>query len=377
LGAGSVTGSNASGVDNHTLGCGAGGGEDVVYSVTPAFTGDLVVSLVNPGSDYDTALAVIAGSCETGAEVACNDDFSSLLSQVQLPVTSGSTYYVVVDGFFGSTGNYELTLHRAGVCEGLGNVVDMTADIDSGWQNVSTSGGVSSLAGTCGGSSAPDGLVTFTAPSTGTMVATTALSGSGYDTLIHVREGNCDSQDVELACNDDETFTFSLQSWISFPVTAGETYYLVVDGWSSSSSGNAQVAVGYDFLGLAGPTPTGSLSACSYGAEVDIYAVPVTAGDSLHVRVDTISATTTGDMYLQILDTDGTTQIGSGDDDFACTYPPPSFSCPETTITVPSTGLVFVVVDSLGSCVDPTNNGYVVDIDVNGVDQELIITNDQ
>jgi hypothetical protein len=92
------------------------GGSDVVYSYTPAATGFIELSLCSPGTltDYDTKLYVYEGSCPTpgtgatGTQLACNDDVCSsplfpvgpFISEItDIPVTAGTTYFVVVDGW--------------------------------------------------------------------------------------------------------------------------------------------------------------------------------------------------------------------------------------------------------------------------------------
>jgi hypothetical protein len=65
-----------------------------------------------------------------------------------------------------------------------------------------------------------------------------SLAGSGYDTVLHVREANC--QDGEgVACNDDAG---GLQSQLEFVATAGTEYFIFVDGFGGRAVGNFQLA---------------------------------------------------------------------------------------------------------------------------------------
>ncbi len=89
---------------------------DVVYSYTPIQTELVSLSLCSAGSitNYDSKLYVYAGSC-VNPPVACNDDacstpyYSSYVSRLDcVPLTGGITYYIVVDGYGGSNGNYTL-----------------------------------------------------------------------------------------------------------------------------------------------------------------------------------------------------------------------------------------------------------------------------
>jgi hypothetical protein len=77
----------------------------------------------------------------------------------------------------------------------------------------------------CLGSTAPDVVYSYT-PSTNQTI-NVSLCGSGYDTGLAIY----DAAHNELYCNDDFC---GLQSEIdNVPVTAGQTYYFVVDGYSS------------------------------------------------------------------------------------------------------------------------------------------------
>jgi hypothetical protein len=83
---------------------------DVVYSYVPPADGALVVSLCT--SAYDTKVYVWEDA--PYELVACNDDecgpdgFRSRLYAV--PILAGRTYYIVVDGYGGECGEYEMEL---------------------------------------------------------------------------------------------------------------------------------------------------------------------------------------------------------------------------------------------------------------------------
>ncbi len=72
----------------------------VWFDVVPTFTGVLRASTA--GSFYDTVIAGYSGaSGSPGGELACNDDFSTstLLSQIDIPVTAGQRYFIEVASF--------------------------------------------------------------------------------------------------------------------------------------------------------------------------------------------------------------------------------------------------------------------------------------
>ncbi len=78
----------------------------------------------------------------------------------------------------------------------------------------------------------------WTAPLSGNLAVTTA--GSNFDTLLAAYTGTTVGALTQLAANDDEQApgtapeaTRIRTSLITFPVTAGTTYYLAVDGWEA------------------------------------------------------------------------------------------------------------------------------------------------
>ncbi len=73
---------------------------NVWFEYTAPITGAATISLC--GSSYDTKMAVF-DECG-GTELACNDDYCSLQSQVSIPVTMGETYLVEVGGYTNSSG---------------------------------------------------------------------------------------------------------------------------------------------------------------------------------------------------------------------------------------------------------------------------------
>src|SRR5262245_3394095 len=77
-----------------------------------------------------------------------------------------------------------------------------------------TTTGVSADSGTCGGGSAPEATVFYTAPRTGTYVIDTI--GSAFDTVLYVRAGV-----TELSCNDDIAPPDVRQSRVSLALAQG------------------------------------------------------------------------------------------------------------------------------------------------------------
>ncbi|MCI0399459.1 MAG: pre-peptidase C-terminal domain-containing protein [Chloroflexi bacterium] len=81
----------------------------VWYRFTPAVSGWVTIETI--GSNYDTVLAIYAGSCASMVQLACNDDEVGFTSQVAVSVVAGQTYYVeVADWNFGASGDAVLDL---------------------------------------------------------------------------------------------------------------------------------------------------------------------------------------------------------------------------------------------------------------------------
>jgi hypothetical protein len=91
-----------------------------------------------------------------------------------------------------------------------------------------TSGYNNDYEGTCGSTGAPDVVYSF-APAAD-MLVHISLCGSSYDTKLYVFENTANNT---IACNDDACGLQSELFDISF--TSGNTYYIIVDGYGSSS----------------------------------------------------------------------------------------------------------------------------------------------
>jgi hypothetical protein len=92
---------------------------DVVYRYNPPVDQEVTFSLCNSG--YDTKIYVYENNSST--LVACNDDAcgsDGFRSEVGcVPLTAGNTYYVVVDGYFGDCGDYDLSAFECVPCKGV------------------------------------------------------------------------------------------------------------------------------------------------------------------------------------------------------------------------------------------------------------------
>jgi len=105
-----LTGATLGTGSDGTASCGnADASNDVWYTYTPSADGSLTASLCN--ASFDSVLSVHDGCPGTGdVELACDDNGCGAQSEVTMPVTAGTTYYLRVSGADGDAGDYELLL---------------------------------------------------------------------------------------------------------------------------------------------------------------------------------------------------------------------------------------------------------------------------
>jgi hypothetical protein len=103
-----ATGNTGDGTDS-----GGNSAADVWYSYTGSGDSELItVSLCDGGTDYDSVLRVWS-DCDGTEEIAFNDDFCGLQSELSFTSDGTSTYYIMVEGFGGNVGNYSVALSCA------------------------------------------------------------------------------------------------------------------------------------------------------------------------------------------------------------------------------------------------------------------------
>jgi cysteine-rich repeat protein len=247
--------------------CAVAAGNDHVYAVIPTGTGKLAIKLAGT-APLDPTLVVRDG-CAMGAQLACGETTGVAGTEVaNINVVTGKTYYVWADGKAGTAGAYKLslTLTTGTFCgdgtpdmgegcddgnktagDGCENDCRPTGDVMASdkcpgvsahvwpgktltWSGSTTDANVSyGEAGTCAGfgNSAPDRVYALVAHATGTM---TVEVDAMYNVGFYVRKAPCETG-MQLACaNSVGASTIPQTEKTTFPVTNGETYYLIVDG---------------------------------------------------------------------------------------------------------------------------------------------------
>jgi len=242
-GGGTFTGSTSSAGDDYSGACGGSGGKDrVFYLLLP---NDADVEIATAGSDFDTVLYVRRDDCD-GTEVYCDDDGGFSLDSVISAMLPAGEYFIFLDGYSsGADGDFQLSvsvLELPPVIPVTGNdqcggAVDVSA---GGCYGGDTSGMADDYAGSsCGSSGGKDVVFIMTLTSTRTVRMDTNNSAI-HDTILYVRDGSCTG--TELECDDDDGD--GMLSLIERSFSPG-TYYIFVDGYSSSDEGAYRLYVTY------------------------------------------------------------------------------------------------------------------------------------
>lgn len=218
-------------------------------------TGDAVTVSTCLDWTFDTRINVYRGGCAALLCVGGNDDSGDcdLGSTVSFATETGITYYILVQGYQGSVGTFEMSVECAPVtndlCEGA------TAITCNQSLSGSTVGATFDAAGTCEFSlQAPGVWYTFTG--IGDPVTLSTCESSDYDTRINVYRGNC-AAPICVTGNDD-TPGVGTCSTVSFPTDPEETYYILVYGYDGET-GNFSLEMVCQTCG----TPTAVSSAAS------------------------------------------------------------------------------------------------------------------
>lgn len=214
-----VTGDLASHQDRFTPSCRAASGTaDMVLGWLVPQTDTYVFDTL--GSETDTVLAIYSDLCGY-TEFACNDDdaVTSKQSRIAIELSGGQFVTVVVDGWQGAAGKFELHISRAEelVNSEVPGVLPFAAE-GSTWNlpDHTTS--------TCNDNkSSSDYTYLFTAPEVGTYRF--SVSSPYFDPVLTLHADGIAGK--ELACNDDAE---GRNPRINYALTAGQIVALIIDG---------------------------------------------------------------------------------------------------------------------------------------------------
>jgi len=254
---GGTFGGTTSGGSTQAGTCGStGSAPERVYQWTPNVSGMATIQTCGAGTTFDTVLYIRNSPCATGSELpgGCNDDACTnstglfRASRLTPTVTAGQTYFIIVDGYSTSSGSFTLsvtppsasttttttTLPGSGACS---SPIPIPA---GGGTFTGTTSGSSTLAGSCGSTGgAPERVYQWTPSASGTATIQTCGAGTNFDTVLYIRNSPCATgSELPGGCNDDactnSTGLFRA-SRLTPTVTAGQIYFIIVDGYSTSS----------------------------------------------------------------------------------------------------------------------------------------------
>jgi hypothetical protein len=196
-----------------------------------------------------------SGACQTGSQVACNNNTSGCAtasgnnhgSRITPTVTAGQTYYIFVDGSGAASGDFTLTVTPPAPPPPSSCTNPIVIPADGGVFTGSTSGS-STQSGTCATTNtAPEKVFQWTPSRSGTAtIQTCGAGGTTFDTVLYMRSGTCQTGS-QVACNDDTSGCAAASganhgSRITPSVTAGQTYFIIVDGYGNAA-GNFSLSV--------------------------------------------------------------------------------------------------------------------------------------
>ena len=233
LGRAVFRGTTAEGAHRLTPSCGRGASPERLVRWTAPRAGTFTFDTTGSDREFDTVLAVLRGEC-AGAEAACSDDASALQSAARVTVTAGERLTLLVEGKDGATGAFQLNVEALDACP--------DRDLGAATGDAVATGTVGDTGGTffatCG-RSWRDVLLRWRAPAAGTWRFDTA--GSDYDTVLHLRDGDCAGP--EVACSDDAAGA-GYTSRASAALREGQVVTVVLSGFNGRPEG-------------AGPLPAG------------------------------------------------------------------------------------------------------------------------
>ena len=167
---------------------------DVVYVYTPAADAVVDISLCN-GSTYDTKLYVYENDVIEGTSIACNDDScpSYVSELLDVSLTAGNDYYIVVDGYGGASGAYVLDVTE---------FAEVTEHCTTSYSNL-TDDYISNVAlNTINNSSGSLGYEDFTA------ISTDLVIGDSYNIYVDITVNGTYTQHCKVWIDWNQDFVF-------------------------------------------------------------------------------------------------------------------------------------------------------------------------
>ncbi|HPF11929.1 MAG TPA: T9SS type A sorting domain-containing protein [Flavobacteriaceae bacterium] len=252
------------------------------YEDTTGLVTDILVSTCSTNTDYDTKISVYTGECSSPPLtcVAGNDDSpncTNFQSEVEFQSDGNTTFYILVHGFAGDTGNFELTMTCVPVPppnDDIVNAIDLDevgcpfTDEDVAMPAATTEGGNPT---DCDLTGANGVWYKFTPETEGTgfITGTIASPAGAYSVTFYTAPDENASETDLVLVDYFQNQCVEGQDSATIPVEVGQTYYCFVlntGGITDIIFDNCQLAVeSNEIEGFAfAPNPTsGALSLTS------------------------------------------------------------------------------------------------------------------
>lgn len=233
----------------------------------------VVTAVLN--SAYDGALYFLTQCGDAESEFACNDDApTTSRSEVRANLEPG-LYYLVVDGYGASVGDYEVSLDiqpmqsEEAVCSAA-SVLPIGTPVGG-----STASSADYFSSTCGSSAGPDQVYALDVAAASRL---RVRMQSTHDGTLYVRS-SCTDGTSELACNEDFGAGHNL---INMTVTPGR-YYVFADGAGDADLGDYSLLA--DVAPLGG-TPGSAGDTCGTATRWDPASGATLAADNFSATDD-------------------------------------------------------------------------------------------
>jgi hypothetical protein len=188
----------------------------VTAGMDPTGTDDLAIYVISPGP-------CPAGMFAAGCIVGDDSGGGGSAEQVTFAAAAGVDYFIVVDGFAGADGPYDLAVITNDACEDA-TVIPATPFMATQSVVPATGGTAPDPNPSCVGTHSRTVWYTYTPA--GNEDVTISTAGSDYDTGLTVWCPPCPTPTEEVACNDDFGGTF--QSQVTFRANGGQQYLIEV-----------------------------------------------------------------------------------------------------------------------------------------------------
>lgn len=258
-----VTGETTGGSRSSAGSCAQGDSPERVFRLVLAER-MLVRAVVD--ANYDSSLYIL-GSCG-GAELGCNDDAGSQTRSALDVTLDAGTYFVVVDGYSGREGRFELRVDATTPMP-IADVCSAAEVLVPGQRVTSTTeGAMSNFQASCArGANSGDKLYRLEVAQRSRVRLDLE---SDHDGALHVRR-SCEDASSEVACNDD--FGGPRRSQVNFVADPG-TYFVIADGFEGSGRFSLEATVAAASGGNAAGDSCSAPEAAALGIGVtaDVFA---------------------------------------------------------------------------------------------------------